>query len=564
MLLDTALPANNPARMFSGLTHPALIRTVVLVAFAVLVALAFIRNVNWDEFYFLSLVHAHLDGRLDRPLQTFHVHFFGWLAVLPGDEITRITAARLVMTVLLGLTAASIWQIARSFADREGHESTAAMIAVLAFLTSGYVFVHGASFRADPIAAALLMSALAILITGRLSALQIGAVALLGALALLITIKSALYFPAILGALVWRFGERGVMMRFLIAALAALALAAGLYLWHSAGVQAAPGKDSVSNANNALKTTLLDAGIAPRLQETLLWLLLSLGPLALAAFGIIQTRQNRLRITLLLFMLPTLLSVIFYRNAFAYFFPFIVPPLMVAVAVGVTQIGPASRLRTFMALMLLTGVWQAQKSLSEGSDLQHQMIAEVHRLFPEPVHYIDQNAMIASFPRETFFMSTWGISRYRARGRPVMAELIARTAPPFLLTGRWKLHQVMTDPMATTNPALLLPEDIATLRENYMHYSGAIWLAGREVTFEGGPVTLTMPIPGRYRVQSTAPVMLGGVRFQHGDTVYIDEPITLSGVPGSSLRLIWDTGIALDTRPLQEPTLYAPFWALSF
>lgn len=553
------MPSDAESRMFTGLIHPAFLRAAIFLAFCVLVLLAFTRNVNWDEFYFLSLVHAYLDGRLDRPLQTFHVHFFGWLAALPGDEMTQITAARLIMTVLLGLTAASIWRIARSFPDHNNQGAIAALIAVLAYLTSGFVLPHGASFRADPIAAALLMSALAILMTGRLSALKIGATAVLGALALVITIKSVLYVPAILGALIWRSSERGMWMRFLLAALAALLLAACLFMWHSAGVQAGPGKDSVSNASDALSTTLLHSRLVPRLAEVLMWLFLSFSPIMLALIGVVQAHQNRLRVTLVFFMLPTVLSVIFYRNAFAYFFPFIVPPLIVAVAVGVAQIRPASRLRIYVALMLIAGFWQAQNAVSEGSIRQRQIIAEVHRLFPKPVHYIDQNAMIASFPRETFFMSTWGIAQYRAQGRPVMADLIARTAPPLLLTGRRKLHLVMTDPMAATNPALLLPEDIKVLRESYVHYAGAIWLAGREVTLGDDPLTLTIPMPGRYRIESPVEVTVDGILTRDGDVIDLVGTVTLSGAKGSFVRLIWDTGVSGPPPSLPEHNLYAAF-----
>src|SRR3546814_17440298 len=59
----------------------------------------------------------------------------------------------------------------------------------LAYLTGGYVFQHGFSYRADPMAAAFLMGSLWLLLSSRLDAKAIIAAALLAALALLTTIK---------------------------------------------------------------------------------------------------------------------------------------------------------------------------------------------------------------------------------------------------------------------------------------------------------------------------------------------------------------------------------------
>ncbi len=564
MFPSTADTSVTPSQAFYGLDQIAVIRTAIIAAFCVLAALAYMRNVNWDEFFYLSQVHAHLDGRLDRPLQTIHVHLFGWLALLPGNEMTQIFAARLVMTLCLAVSAGAIWHIARHVAGRGGNGTLAAGAAVLAFLSSGYALGHGASFRTDPIASALLMVALAIVVTARMTAVQIVLLALCGALALLVTIKSALYLPALLGGVFWRLGERGMILRFLAAAILALVFAGGLYLWHSAGILQVPGRDAASTTQGALRTTLMEAGIAPRRSEALLWALLSLVPLALVAIGIVRAPDARLRIVLVLFALPLVLSVLFYRNAFAYFFPFIVPPLMVAAALGVSVAKSRGRLNTLIALMLLSGGWQAMMSLSEDARLQRETIAEVHRLFPEPVAYIDQNAMISSFPRDTFFMSSWGMARYRATGEPVMADLIARTAPPMLLASRQHLHRVMTDPVIADIPNLLMPADIAILRDTYVHYSGAIWLAGKEVELGDAPSTLVMPIPGRYRLESPVAVAVNGAPLVDGQVVDIDGRVSVSGPAGTTVRLIWDTAVASPSRPAPWEEHYAGFWLLAF
>ena len=561
----SAAERNAPSsQALHGLTPMATIRVAIVALFSVLTILAYTHNVNWDEFFYLSQVHAHLDGRLDRPLQTIHVHFFGWVALLPGDEMTQIFAARLVMTVCLAVTAGAIWRIARHLAGRDGNGSLVAGVAVLAFLSSGYVLGHGASFRTDPIAAALLMVALAIVMTGRMTAVQIVALSLCGALALLVTIKSALYLPALLGGVLWRLGERGMIVRFVAAGFLALAVAGAVYTWHASGILQVPGRDAASTSQSALRTTLIDAGIAPRFSEALLWALLSLGPLALAVIGITRASGTRLRIVLILFALPLVLSVLFYRNAFAYFFPFIVPPLMVAAAMGAAKVAGKGRLSTFIALMILSGGWQAMMSMSEDARLQRETIAEVHRLFPEPVAYIDQNAMMSSFPRDTFFMSSWGVARYRASGAPVMADLIARTAPPLLLASRQHLHRVMTEPVIIDDPNLLMPEDIRVLRDTYVHYSGAIWLAGREVSLTGRPLSVEMPIAGRYRLESPVGVTINGASLEDGEVVEIDGQAVISGPSGSTAQLIWDTGVVPPSQRAPWAEHYSGFWHLSF
>ncbi len=553
-----------PASVFPGLNQATAIRGAIIAAFAVLLLLACARNVNWDEFFFLSQVHEYQQGRLDRPLQTFHVHFFGWLAVLPGNEMTQIAVARLMMTGMLAITAVSIWRIARAFADKAGAGSFAAGIAVLAYLTSGYVLPHGASFRTDPIAAALLMAALAIVLTGRLTLFQIAPAALFTAIALLVTIKSVLYFPVLLGALIWRARDTGALLRMSGALVLACVIAAVLYVLHASGLDTAPGRDAASTSHNALRTTFLDAGLAPRWRETVLWALLSVGPLVLAVVGILRAPDPRMLITLVLFTLPLFLSILFYRNAFAYFFPFIVPPLMVAVAVGVVRLGPTARISTFVFLMLISAAWQSVMAFSEGARLQHETLAEVHRLFPEPVPYIDQNAMVSSFPRDVFFMSTWGTARYRAAGKPVMAELIAQTEPPLLLATRQNLLRVMTDPEAGRDPNLLLQEDIQTLRDTYVHYSGAIWLAGKDVVMTGELLSVALPFSGNYRVESEQAVMIDGVEVTGGQIIHVTDPLSVTGPEGTVMRFIWDTGVAPAEGELSSDEHYAGFWLLSF
>ncbi|MEM9425128.1 MAG: hypothetical protein AAGA06_00355 [Pseudomonadota bacterium] len=552
--LSSAAPEPNRSEL---LPSSGVVRGAILVGFALLLVLSWTRNVNWDEFYFLSLVHDNLAGRLDTPMQTFHVHAFRWLAFVPGNEMMQIFVARLCMTGLFVWTAWSIHRIATQLSDRR-----TADIAVLGFLTSGFALAHGTSFRADPIAAACLMGALSMMMTGRMSLWQIIAVAVLSAFALLVTIKSALYLPAFLGALVWRSDRIAVAGRIVLAGLIALAIAAGLFALHVAALPAPPEASALDNASAAASKTLVQSGLFPRSETALLWAVLSLGPITLAVIGMLRAGSLRQGIMLVSFALPLLASVIFYRNAFPYFFPYVVPPLMVVVAFGAMRVGRGPLLAGLIALSLVSGIWQGIKALGENAELQRATIAEVHRLFPEPVHYIDHNAMISTFPRELFFMSSWGIEGYRSVGEPVMAAYLEKHAPPLLLANRWALHQAMTAPEVTDLPYALLPEDQAVLRASYVHYSGAIWLAGLEMTLGSETTARALPIPGRYRLESPVALMIDGRRVSDGDIIEGSGLVTISGPVGTDVRLIWHTEAVQDEGALPHGRLYARFWRL--
>ncbi len=549
-----ATPATNPSDM---LTSSGLVRGTILIGFALLVVLSWTRNVNWDEFYFLSLIHENLAGRLETPMQTFHVHAFGWLAHVPGNEMMQIFVARLCMTGLFAWTAWSIHRIATHLGDRR-----TADIAVLAFLASGFALAHGTSFRADPIAAACLMGALSIMMTGRMSFWQIIEVAVLSALALLVTIKAALYLPVFLGALVWRSDRIAVAGRIVLAGMISLAITAGLFALHVTSLPAPPEASALDNASAAASKTLVQSGFFPRSGTALLWAVLSLGPITLAAIGMLRAGSLRRGIMLVSFALPLLASVIFYRNAFPYFFPFIVPPLMVVVAFGARCVGRGPLLAGLIALSLVSGTWQGMKALGENAKLQRATIAEVHRLFPEPVYYIDHNAMVSTFPRDLFFMSSWGIEGYRSVGEPVMAAYLEKHAPPLLLTNRWALHQTMTAPEITNLPHALLPEDQAVLRASYVHYSGVIWLAGLEMTLGSETTARALPIPGRYRLESPVALMIDGRRVSDGDIIEGGGMVAISGPVGTDVRLIWHTDAVQDEGALPHGRLYAAFWRL--
>lgn len=119
----------------------------------------FITNINRDEIFYLSFSYDYQRGVPLNPLQPFHVHLFGWLRSLPGNEAHRILAARGTPWLPIGGSSWFIYAISRRFCSKP-----ASLIAVLLYLSISYVMDHGLSFRTDPIRAAHFVAALFLLL----------------------------------------------------------------------------------------------------------------------------------------------------------------------------------------------------------------------------------------------------------------------------------------------------------------------------------------------------------------------------------------------------------------
>lgn len=538
-----------------GLAKLNAARFVTAFCFVILIVLAYARNVNWDEFYFLSHVHAYLAGTLDRPLQTFYVHGFGWLAKLPGAEMQQILAARLTMVGFLAVTVVSLYRITREFTD-----GPSADIAVLAYMTSGFLLAHGGSFRADPMAAAFLTSSVAILLTTRLSALHMLCAAVLCAFAMLVTIKSVLYAPVYLGVLIWRWNDLRNVLRILLSLGLAAGLFIALYTWHASGITPSGGNETVSNAADAASRTFLKSRLFPRAHEILSWAVFSAAQIGLVLLAFGKVGFGRRLLVIVLFAVP-LLSVALYRNAFPYFFPFATPLLMVAVAIGSQQLAGTRALTRGVVIMVVSAAIQLVLIAPEGNRVQRETLAEAHRLFEQPVAYIDDSHMVASFHNPGFFMSSWGVARYRERGQPVFPDLIETYRPPLLVANKHTLQSTMRETGDSGREASpLLAEDREILRRSYVHYSGAIWLAGRDVVLGQDASQVALPFSGRYRVETEAPIAINGTRVTDGAVIEVgDVPVIVKGSAGRSIRLIWDTGVAPIARDVLGDRTYFGF-----
>ena len=301
--------------------------------------LAVALEINWDEFFYLSQIYDFQRGEMGWALQSLNVHLLGWITSLPGNEIDQVIAGRFVMLAVVTGTCVLIYQLARQFFG-----PAASAIAVLAFASAGPTIIHGASFRADPISAFFIMLSLVTLAKGKTS---LGPMLLAGAsaaIAAMITIKVGLYAPAFLGIAVWRLrekGQRNQVLQWLAGmALTAAVVFAALYFLQLWLIDKSSNGATQTLLGNAARTTLMDAGFLPARFYMLLAVLTSPVQtifLVAGAIGVLlafvgNSTPDRARLFAIGGCGATLLCLLFYRNAFPYFFPFIFPPAMMLVA----------------------------------------------------------------------------------------------------------------------------------------------------------------------------------------------------------------------------------------
>jgi len=493
--------------------------------------LIFALEINWDEFLYLSLIYDYQRGDLAKSLQVFQVLLLGWTTLVPGNEVDQILVGRLFMLVVVTGTSALIYALARSFFDR-----IASLAAALAFSSAGFTIVHGASFRADPLAAFLIMLSLTAMARGDRRHAPMLLAGTAAAVAALVTIKVALYAPAFTGIAAWRLctaTDRRVMLKWLagiaITAATAFALLYGLQL---ALIDHASNANSQAMLGRAARVQFLEYGVLPRRAEivraallspvqTILVLAGAIGVLVALLRGRTGERWPSLAIA---GCGATLLCLLIYRNAFPYFFAFIFPPatLLIAWAVDNNELLKRRIGAVFLALVMLVPAILVAKAWSERvMPPQREVVDAVHEIFRQPVPMIDHSHMVGSFPKRGFFMSTWGMAGYRARP-PIFANILQRETVPLLLLDSPRLAEAVGARQAMDPSDRLHDEDRTILRENYVRHWGPIWVAGKRLDPSGSPRRFEIRIPGEYTLEGEA-MLIDDKRVAGGGVVRLNR-----------------------------------------
>ena len=526
-------------------------------------------NLNWDEFYFLELIHQYASGALTGRFQTFHVQLFAWLPALGWEVPDQVVAGRLVMAVLATASAYLTYAIAGRFVTRRG-----ALFALLAYLSVSAVIEHGSSFRVDPIVTFLCLLALFAILCrpgGLLGAALAGAAM---ALAALVTVKSVFYLVVIAGVF-WCLGHSlrdRAMLALPFAASFALA-AIALFVFHDATLapQEAAGAGAFlqGSASKAFFESVFPRAfdlIWMLIPNPLFWLLLAQG--VAVAWSVARKPGNRSgwEAYLPLVLALPVLTPILYRNAFPYFYPFILAPAAILVGLafdkhrqGAHKSNAVAPAKLGSALVLAQCAILAFGTLSKLNDdtrVQRETIAAVRSIFPQPVPYIEGFGVLSDYPRNGFFMSSWGVENYRRAGQPVFAALVARNQPPFVLADAPSLYGALVPGVAVEQGRTFLPEDARFLQDNYIRHWGMLFVAGKHL--DSSATSFDIAVSGDYRLEADAALAIDGTPVAPRGTVNLSagaHTLDFGGGAGAA-TLRWAQASTVPALPATDPLAF--------
>lgn len=528
------------------------------------------RNINWDEFFFLSRIYEYQRGELTQIFQTGYVHLFGWLTAIGSHEVDQILVARGFYVVLLLVSALCLYMIARRFVSKGG-----AVTACIAFFCLYNVMVHGASFRADGIALLLYMFCLTVILRWETAAAVFLGGFIFGA-GVFITVKFVLFALAVGPILLLRTAPGRERMSETIRRLASFGfggvMGSGLPTFlHARSV--ADSQSLTTQLADAGDKAIFSAGFFPQPNSALQSLLLSRATWLLIFAGLIYlivrwSRHRTCRDVLPIILCLPLLSVLFYRNSYPYFYATIVPPTLVLIGIAYDWLKDSLRYGSLaivvpLTVLLADGLPTLAARSGDTLDRQRTLVEAVHTIFPEPIPYIDGVSMIGAYPKIGFFMSTWGMGNYLSGGRPIFRELVERNEPAFVLANRRYLEVFdHVYPSEGSPGSALLSADREFLRSQFVHHWGPIYVAGVEARLvPEHPFEWSTALPGTYTLKSDAPILLDGVPVESGSTVRLNagrHKLEASDAP-TKASLRWGDNLYRPSVPPPETPIFLGF-----
>ena len=253
----------------------------------------------------------------------------------------------------------------------------------------------------------------------------------------------------------------------------------------------------------------------------------------------------------LLFVAP-LLSLVLYRNAYSYFYPYITPTLAVVAAIGAYKAMQVKWLMVSVVIVMFSSsISQILYYSTLKQDAQIQLISAVKYLFPKRVSYIDRNGIIPSYSKKGFFMSSWGVENYRKSEKAVFESILKENSPPLLIANAPALVAALYNYDDYTECCGLLQEDVNALKQNYIPYWGHIWVAGKRLELKNESMELEFLIAGMYRLEGDGPVMVNNSVLSPGGTMEISSGTqTIYSETLQTVQLV----LALPARPNVAPS----------
>jgi hypothetical protein len=301
--------------------------------------------------------------------------------------------------------------------------------------------------------------------------------------------------------------------------LAAASFAA-IYFYHRSGLAPVPDRFRGSAfAGHGLQW--FTEGVAPNGLYTMRAMLsapLLVAGLALSLCGWKHDGIEGPRKIALIGLLLPLITLLFYRNTFPYFFAFIFAPMTVAVAPAIGII--RERFGTVPLSLALTIIPLAA-AISEPRDViarQQALIDYVHSEFPQGSGYLGYSGMAADYPRVINHLTSGiGIQTYHQRGDPVVARAINAGSVPFIIANHAAIAGAL---IGRPMPETFLPEDVAAMHGNYLPQWGLLWREGKRLPAGEGEFEFELSRGGPFTLDG-APVTLDGKLIGSGVTIHL-------------------------------------------
>lgn len=526
-------------------------------------------SINQDEFFYFGHVASYLRGTLTQPLQTLHIHFFTWL--LPVEnEVAQIVRARMSMFAVFAATCALTYSVGRRFIGRTG-----ALFSVLCYVSFTYVAGNGAAFRADTLSLFLFLIALSVSLNGRFQAAApvIAGIAL--AASLLFTIKALIHVAMIALVIACQPSARGLKLRMrdLLLFCVSLSMSVGVFYGiHSTLIPEATVRGSFATVDAATAKTLAHRSLFPQLDTFLIgiwsnpvfWLIFGLGLILLSKQLVRLRLEGRAQLLLTSFAIP-LVTLAFYRNSFPYYYVFILTPAVLICGALVDKLLFESKRKNLavaiisvMSLLLcLKFIWMYGAMSQHRNSVQRTVLEVVHRSFPKPVPYIDGSSMVSSFPQTGFFMSSWGMEGYRARGEPIMKQRLVEKQPLFVLANVPQLNLSLSreKAIAKGKDYGLLDADWEILKANFVPFWGILFVAGKVIQIDPGTDTkqFEILIGGDYELVGGSKVLLNDSILGPGESTYLEPAKHRVSSTDGPLTVTLRVRTAIETLPEEVP-----------
>jgi hypothetical protein len=539
-------------------------------------------KIGWDEFHYLSNVHTYLRSELTDIFQKFHVHFFSWLPAISNNEVFQVIAARICLFFLLTGTCICIYLIAKQILNRSG-----ALFSVLCYLSLSNIIFHGASFRPDSICSFLFVFSLYHIIKKHRTAASFILSAIAMALSIMISIKAQFHLLAIGGVFVCLLllsdNKKQTAVQILCFAVSFVIILFLLYFYHLSSLAEQPATGASEYLSRAGSKVIMLNKLFPGLpffffsvyENLIIWITFLIGIIVISWNGIRHKkwRYHGTPVFLLFPFLIPLLTLLFYRNAYPYYYVFIMAPAIIFCGVIMHHIAEDYKAAKTASYLFIAGIFSIgifsnflfhySKVSAEQLTAQKEIIRTVHQIFPEPVPYLDGCSVISSFPKVGFFMSTWGMENYLQAGRPIMRRLLEKRQPLFLIVNLPSLDFSLPreNPFTDRNHALL-EEDWKILNSNFIPHWGIIYVAGKKLVFSSEIVSLRFEIliPGTYTIETNGPVRINGIDYPPGSAVNFEQgfySMEKLDPDIASVTLRWGKNLF---RPEKEPDMIPTFY----